>query len=81
MMRSVEWGDDVVTGKQCESGYLFVSRNTRNFVLDAHHYGGGVVRPVSEPGGGGEGGLYEQAPRVAAPFLSVDFPRFGWRRH
>ena len=25
-----------------------------------------------------EGGLYEQAPRAAAPLLSVDFPRFGW---
>ena len=22
-----------------------------------------------------------QPPRAAAPFLSVDFPRFGWRRH
>ena len=28
-----------------------------------------------------EGGLYEQTPRAAAPILSVDFPRFGWRRH
>ena len=25
--------------------------------------------------------LHEQGPRVAAPLLSVDFPRFGWRRH
>ena len=28
-----------------------------------------------------ERGLYEQAPRATAPFLSADFPRFGWRRH
>ena len=27
------------------------------------------------------GGLYEQAPRAAAPILSFDFPRVGWRRH
>ena len=28
-----------------------------------------------------ESGLHEQSPRAAAPFLSVDFPRLGWRRH
>ena len=48
MVRCVEWRDEVVAGNVTRTGKLFVSRNARNFVLGAHHCGGGAVSFVSE---------------------------------
>ena len=59
------------------AGYVGESRCSRGLLptsgrLEAYVALGHVGRP--------EGGLHEQAPRATAPFLSADFPRFGWRR-
>ena len=74
------WNTDVVARKSCEVGScLFLG--TLATVLGAHHCGGGAACPVSERHTSGhagrpKSGLHEQAPRAAAPFLSV---RRHWR--